>query len=215
MKIFVIGAHGQVGQLLTQKLAHLGNDVYAGIRKADEAGTIEKLGGIPVQFDLMGSIQQMATTIAGTGAQAIIFTAGSGGSTDGDATLNIDLDGAVRSMEAAELDGIKRYLIVSAMGTDDREFWEKSGIRSYYVAKYYADQWLMHRTDLEYTILRPGILTNDAPTDKIEVDPAPDADKHVTRSDVASVAAAALNDPNTIGKIITFANGNVPISELI
>src|SRR5699024_5996922 len=117
------------------------------------------------------------------------------GSTGDDMTLNIDLDGAIKSMIATEKAGIKRFIIVSALGTDNRAFWNQSGIRPYYVAKYYADQWLQHRTNLDYTIVRPGALTNDAPTGKITLDTANSDTTSISREDVAATVVAIVQQP--------------------
>ena len=144
MTTLIIGAHGQVGQHIVQQLAATGETVYGAIRNAEQAETIKSLGGQARMFDLMGTADAMVPAM--NDVDTVIFSAGSGGSTGDDMTLNIDLDGAIKSMIATEKAGIKRFSIVSALGTDDRAFWEKSGIRPYYVAKYYADQWLKNQT---------------------------------------------------------------------
>jgi len=212
MTTLIIGAHGHVGQHIVQQLAATGETVYGGIRNAEQAETITKLGGQARMFDLMGTADAMVPAM--NGIDTVVFSAGSGGSTGDDMTLNIDLDGAIKSMMATEKAGIKRFIIVSALGTDDRSFWEKSGIRPYYVAKYYADQWLQHRTNLDYTIVRPGLLTNDAPTGKIAVDPANADSSKITRSDVAATVVAVVQHPQS-KQIITIVNGDVAIADAI
>ena len=213
MKILIIGAHGHVGQLTTKLLADQGNQVYGGIRDTAQNDEIKTLGGIPVTYDLLGSVAEMTKTIADIKPDAIVFTAGSGGHGGQSGTLNIDLDGAVKTMEAAQQAAVKRFIMVSAFGTGDREFWANSSIRGYYVAKYYADQWLQLRTNLQYTILRPGTLTNDEPTGEINLSGATTGDLTVTRADVAAVIAAVLDNSQTIGEIYTFVNGDEPIDE--
>ncbi|WP_225420400.1 NAD(P)H-binding protein [Lapidilactobacillus bayanensis] len=163
MKILIIGAHGHVGQLTTKLLADQGNQVYAAVRDASQNDELAQLGGIPVAYDLMGSVAEMAQVMTTIKPDAIVFTAGSGGRGGQNRTLNIDLDGAVKTMEAAQQTFVKRFVMVSALGTGERDFWADSSIRGYYVAKYYADQWLQLRTNLQYTILRPGTLTDATP----------------------------------------------------
>lgn len=211
MKILIIGAHGQIGQLATKLLADQGNQVYTGIRDSAQNDEMTALGGIPVIYDLMGSVAEMAKVIGGIKPDAIVFTAGSGGHGGQSGTLNIDLDGAVKTMEAAQQALVKRFVMISAFGAGDREFWANSSIRGYYVAKYYADQWLQLRTNLQYTILRPGTLTNDAPTGEINTSGATTGALTVSRSDVAAVIAAVLDNDQTIGEIYTFVNGSEPI----
>lgn len=212
MTTLIIGAHGHVGQHIVKQLAATGEQVYAGIRSAMQADTITALGGQPRIIDLMGSAEAMVPAMAGV--DTVVFSAGSGGSTGDDMTLNIDLDGAIKSMIATEKAGIKRFIIVSALGTDDRTFWDKSGIRPYYVAKYYADQWLRHQTQLDYTIVRPGILTNDAPTGRITLDPANSDLKSISREDVAAVVVAVVQHPQP-KQTIEFVTGNMAITDAI
>lgn len=212
MTTLVIGAHGHVGQHIVEQLAAMGETVYAGIRSESQAAELKALGGQPRKVDLMGSVDDLAATMAGV--NTVVFSAGSGGSTGDDMTLNIDLDGAVKSMIATEKAEIKRFIIVSAMGTDDRSFWNKSGIRPYYVAKFYADDWLKHRTNLDYTIVRPGILTNDAPTGKITTQTAESSVKSVSRADVAAVVAAIVAHPQP-KQTIEFVNGDTAIDAII
>lgn len=83
----------------------------------------------------------------------------------------------------------------------------------YFIAKYYADDWLMHRTELAYTLIEPGVLTDDMPTNKITITPT--ARGYVTRHDVATTIVTALHTPTTIGKKIGFNNGDVDIKQAI
>lgn len=212
MTTLIIGAHGHVGQHIVEQLAATGETVYGGIRKPEQAEAITKLGGQVRDVNLMGTVEDLLPAMKDV--DTVIFSAGSGGSTGDDMTINIDLDGAIKSMIATEKAGIKRFIIVSAMGTDDRSFWDKSGIRPYYVAKYYADQWLRHRTDLDYTIVRPGILTNDAPTGKITTDSAASENKKISRADVAATVVAIVQHPQS-KQIIEMVNGNDPIADVI
>jgi len=212
MTTLIIGAHGHVGQHIVEQLAATGETVYGGIRKPEQAEAITKLGGQVRDVNLMGTVEDLLPAMKDV--DTVIFSAGSGGSTGDDMTINIDLDGAIKSMIATEKAGIKRFIIVSAMGTDDRSFWDKSGIRPYYVAKYYADQWLRHRTDLDYTIVRPGILTNDAPTGKITTDSAASENKKISRADVAATVVAIVQHPQP-KQIIEMVNGNDPIADVI
>ncbi|MDA5388396.1 SDR family oxidoreductase [Loigolactobacillus backii] len=208
MTVFVVGAHGQIGQMVTAKLHQAGQDVIAGIRDSEQAALFTKIGVKSRQFDLLDLPETMAAAFSD--CDTVIFTACSGGKTGYDGTLNIDLDGAVKTMTAAKLAGVKHYLMVSAMGTADRTFWPQSGIRPYYVAKYYADEWLINRSQLNYTILRPGALTNDPATGLVTVDPDKSAGKSITREDVAEVLVQLVIKPAN-EKIITVVNGATPI----
>lgn len=212
MTTLVIGAHGHVGQHIVQQLADAGETVYGGIRNAEQAAVIEKLGGQARMVNLMGTADELVPAMKDV--DTVIFSAGSGGSTDDDMTLNIDLDGAIKAMHATETAKIKRFIMVSAMGADERSFWDQTGIRPYYVAKHYADQWLQHRTDLDYTIIRPTTLTNDDPTGKITVDPGLDGSTSISRADVAATIVAIVKHPLP-QHILTIVNGDTPIADAI
>ncbi|MFL2028872.1 SDR family oxidoreductase [Loigolactobacillus zhaoyuanensis] len=209
MTAFIVGAHGQIGQLLTEQLAATGEPVLAGIRDQQQAATLSALGGQPRQFDLTSSPQELATAFKDV--DNVVFTAGSGGANGGAGTLKIDLDGAVKTMIAAEQAGVKRYVIVSALYADQRDKWAQTGIEPYYVAKYYADEWLQHRTQLNYTILRPGALTNAGGTGQITLQPATASNKQIPRADVAATIVTVLSKPQTHGQIYELVSGTTPI----
>lgn len=210
MKVFVIGANGNIGRLISQQLSDNGDEVVAGIRKLEQAAFFEDRHIKTAHFDLLGRPEEMGVTL--DGFDAVIFTAGSGGKTGDDMTMLIDLDGAVKSMQGAQIAGVKRFILVSALWAEDRNRWGET-IRPYYAAKFYADEWLRYRTDLDYTIVEPGILTFDDGTGKINTN---DIDGgSVAREDVASTVVAALKQPNTINKTIPILTGDTPINEAL
>ncbi|KZL43188.1 SDR family oxidoreductase [Secundilactobacillus collinoides] len=207
MKVFVIGANGHVGRLVVQQLAASDHEVVAGIRHPDQALFFEDLGVPTAMFDLLSRPEQLGVTL--DGFDAVIFAAGSGGKTGADMTLLVDLDGAVKSMQAAEIAGIKRYVLVSALFADNRNQWSED-IQPYYAAKFYADDWLRHRTTLAYTILEPGALTFDKGIGAINT--AGIARGTIAREDVARAAVASLTTPETIGKTVPMITGTIPIN---
>lgn len=135
------------------------------IRKQEQADEFSNDGVESVVADLEGTVDEIKEAV--NGSDAIVFAAGSGGSTGSDKTLLIDLDGAVKAMEAAEQAGIKRFVMVSALQANNRENWNEA-LRPYYVAKHYADKMLIE-SQLDYTIVRPGGLLNDPGTGKVKV----------------------------------------------
>lgn len=213
-KILIIGAHGQIGQLLTKKLAE--SDDYnpvAFLRKEGQKSDFSDVETDMVIGDLEESIDSLSEKFKG--CDAIVFTAGSGGSTGADKTLAIDLDGAVRSMEAAKKAGIERFVMVSAAGSDNREFWDKADMKPYYVAKHYADE-MLRTTDLDYTILRPVRLTNDEGTGRFKANNSPEGlNQEISRADVAEAIVYLLNNDSSSGKTIEISNGEESIQEAI
>ncbi|MGB6035211.1 MAG: NAD(P)H-binding protein, partial [Cryomorphaceae bacterium] len=130
-------------------------------------------------------------------------------------TLAIDLDGAVRTMEAAKHAGIKRFVMVSAAGADDRSFWDKAEMKPYYVAKHYADEMLRH-SGLDYTILRPVMLTNNKSAGLIIAsETMKGLNKEIPRADVAKVIEEVINREDTYGKTIEMSEGYHAIEEAI
>ena len=149
------------------------------------------------------------------GLDAVVFTAGSGGRTGYDITLEIDLDGAVKSMIAAEKVGIKRFVMVSAYLADDRSRWEASGIKPYFIVKHFSDR-EKQRTSLDYTILRPVRLTDEEGRGKVTIKALPEGmQKAIPREDVATTILEVLDHPETIGKIMAMSTGETPIKEVI
>lgn len=210
MKVFVIGAHGNVGRLVVSQLKMAGHEVTAGIRNPEQKSDFEEDGIKTANVDLLGKPESLAVSL--DEFDAVVFTAGSGGKTGDDMTLLIDLDGAVKSMQAAEIAGVKRYVMVSAMFAEDRNRWSET-IKPYYVAKFYADEWLRYRTNLDYTILEPGVLTFDEGTGKINTDGIEGG--AIAREDVASAVVASLALPNTIKKTIPMVNGTIGIKDAL
>lgn len=211
MKVFVVGANGQVGQEVVNTLhkdeAH---EVAAMVRKDEQQKEFEQKGVHAVLADLEGSVDDLAKAM--NGYDAVIFAAGSGGSTGADMTLLIDLDGAVKTVEAAEQAGVKRYVMLSAFGAGDRSTWSDE-IKPYYVAKYYADHHV-EESSLDWTILRPGALTNDAPTGRYAAgkDAKPG---DITRDDVAHALAHVVGDSSTYGKSIELVNGDQELGDAL
>ncbi|MGV2963163.1 SDR family oxidoreductase [Paenibacillus sp. AGC30] len=211
MNVLVIGANGQIGKFVVEQLVQEGkHTVTAMIRKPEQADALKKLGADVVIGDLEGSVEDLAEAMKDH--NAIVFTAGSGGSTGQDKTLLIDLDGAVKTMEAAEQQGISRYVLVSAYGADQREKWSES-IKPYYVAKHYADRALF-ASDLNYTIIRPGGLKNEPGTGNIAVgtDLEPGS---ISREDVARVIVASLQEEKTYRMAFDLVAGEHPVEDAL
>lgn len=206
---FIVGANGAIGHLLMQQFQEKNFNFTAGVRKQEQLDSLKEKGINAKSFDLQGSVEDIAESLKG--ADSIIFSAGSGGKTGDDMTLEIDLDGAVKTMEAAQIAGIKRFVIVSSIYADSREAFDDSPIKPYMIAKFYADREL-RRSTLDYTILHPGYLTNDAPTGKIKVDDISD-DIKISRSDVAASLIHLVNDDKSIRKDYTIVNGDTAIKD--
>ena len=212
MNVLVIGANGQIGKHLVRLLQDSDeHTVKAMVRKEEQVEAMKENGIEAVLANLEGSVDEI--TEAATGADAVVFTAGSGGSTGADKTLLIDLDGAVKSMEAAEKAGVDRFVIVSAYQAHNRDSWADSPIKPYMVAKHFADK-ALEASSLNYTIVRPGGLLNDPATNKIEIAENIESGS-IPREDVAKVIVASLTEESTYRKGFDLMSGDTPISEAV
>lgn len=210
-RVLIIGGHGKIALRLAPLLVSRGDEVTSVIRNPDHEAEVAQTGATPVVADVENLDAAGLTGIV-RGHDAIVWTAGAGGG-DPERTYAVDRDAAIRSMEAAEISGVSRYVMVSYLRSS-REHGVPSDnpFFAYAESKSLADEHL-RGTDLDWTILGPGPLTLDEPTGLIAVeDPG---DGRVTRADVAAVAAAALADPSTVRRTIGFGNGSVPIADAI
>ena len=211
MNIFVVGANGQIGKHVIRKIQDTNeHTAIAMVRKEEQMAQLKEQGTKTVLLDREGSIDDIAD--AAKGADAIIFTAGSGGHTGADKTMMIDLDGAIKTIEAAKQVGVKRFIMISAIGVHHRDNWMSSA-PYYSAAKYYADVWL-ENSGLDYTIIRPGGLTNNSGTGKVKV--AINLERgEISREDVASAIVVALENDQTIGKAFDMIGGATPIEDAL
>ena len=213
MKVLVVGANGQIGKHLVsfiQKSDDL--QAKAMIRKEEQASYFKELGADTAIVDLEGEIDDIAE--AAKDVDAVVFTAGSGPKTGKDKTIMVDLDGAVKTIEATKKAGVKRFVMVSSFDTTRKAIQEApESFAPYVAAKHYADEWLKD-TDLDYTIVHPGGLTNDEATGKVTVGMSGELGQ-VPREDVAQTIFATLKNDSTIGKEFQVISGETPVEEAV
>lgn len=209
--IIIIGGHGKIALLAAPQLIAAGHTVRSVIRNPDHAADVAATGADAILLD----IEQTGTEAiaeALQGADAVVWSAGAGGG-DPARTAAVDHEAAVRSMDAAAAIGVKRYVMVSYFGAaTDHGVPADNPFFAYAQAKAAADDYL-RSTDLEWTILGPSTLTDDAPTGLISTTDAEGAS--VSRADVAAVITAALDELHTVRRTIAFNTGTVPIAEAI
>lgn len=211
MKVLVIGANGQIGQKVVRLLhANEQYTVRAMVRKEEQLEKLKNENIEAVYASLEGTVKELEAAMKG--CDAVVFTAGSGGSTGSDKTLLIDLDGAAKSIEAAENVGVNRFIMVSALQAHHRENWNEN-LKPYYVAKHYADK-ILEASSLDYTIIRPGGLTNDAGTGKVDV--ATNLTRGtIPREDVAKVVVTSLTEEGTYKKSFDLLAGDKNIEQAL
>lgn len=209
MKVFVAGATGRVARLLIQELLEAGHIVYAGARQPEKLA-IQHDSLVPLQLDLHAELSTLVDKLEGM--DAAYFTAGSRGQD----LLQTDAFGAVKLMQASQTAGLKRFILLSSLFATQPDKWGQPGLASltdYNIAKFFADHWLINQTDLDYTILQPGGLTETEASGKVSFD----VDKVGANSigNVAKVLAQLLSAEHTIGKVITMLDGDLPIEQAV
>ena len=208
MKTLIIGANGNIGRRLVDKLVQTGHEVRAMVRSDKQRQALEEMGAEVVLGDLEAEFEPALNN-----CDALVFTAGSGSKTGADKTILIDMWGAIKTIKACEEAGVKRYIMVSSRDAGDPDHGSPA-IRHYNVAKHIADDYLVHST-LDYTILRPGQLTDLAGTGLVQtVRPAQEM-QTITRDDIAEAIMICLDEKSTIGKIVELYQGNTPVKDAL
>jgi uncharacterized protein YbjT (DUF2867 family) len=203
MRVVVAGGHGQVALLLERVLADRGDDPVGIVRNRDHVPDLRRAGAEAVVLDLEETgVRELASVLAG--ADAVVFAAGAGPGSGAARKETVDRGAAVLLADAAQRAGVRRYVMVSAMGTDRADPDSDDVFAVYLRAKRAADEDLMSR-DLDWTVVRPGRLTDEASTGRVRVGDLPPGE--VTRADVAAVLAQVLVTDGTIGKAFDVLGG--------
>lgn len=211
MKVLIIGANGQIGKHIVKMLGLSSeHTAKAMIRKEEQRVTMNELGADEI---VIGDLEKDFSH-AYDGVDSVIFAAGSGGSTGKDKTESVDLKGAVTSIEEAGKFGVQRFVLISSIRADRPEDGPKQ-MQHYLKAKGTADEALQHSA-LNYTILRPGGLSNDPATGtitaKLSLD---DISSTISREDVASAAVNSLTIEETFYSTIEILSGDTSIGEAL
>ncbi len=209
MDVVVVGGHGQVAMRLMKLLAERGDSPRGIVRKTEQAADLEAIGAEPIVLDIEN--KEIGDAVAGS--EAVVFAAGAGPGSGPARKRTVDYGGAVNLVEAAQAHRINRYVIVSAIGANHPERWSEQ-MRPYYEAKAEADEFLAN-SGLAYTIVRPGRLTDEPGTGKVEVAEEIGRPGSVPRDDVALVIAEVIGADNTIGKGVDLLGGDTPVREAI
>ncbi|MEU7485494.1 SDR family oxidoreductase [Streptomyces sp. NPDC042319] len=214
MRIVIAGGHGQIALRLERLLAARGDEVAGIIRRPEQAGDLLAAGAEPVVCDLeKASADEVARHL--DGADAAVFAAGAGPGSGEDRKETVDRDAAKLFANAAEAVGVRRFVVISAMGAD-REPPEGTDpvFAAYLRAKGAADADVRARTALDWTILRPGRLTDDPGTGSVRLAESTGRGD-VTRDDVAAVLAALLQEPGTSGRTLELIGGDTPVEDAV
>lgn len=209
-KVLVIGANGQTGTHITEKLKSLsGFEPIAMIRDEKQKEKFDGMKVKSVKGDLEGDIDDAIKSV-----DYVVFAAGSGPSTGTDKTYAVDRDGAIKSIDKSKEHGIEKYVMLSSMGAHDPQIVKEGAFREYLVAKHDADEHLK-KSGLDYTIVRPGALTEDKGKGKIQAASHLNKRGEIAREDVAEVMVNSLSNADVSDQTFEILEGDSSISEAL
>jgi uncharacterized protein YbjT (DUF2867 family) len=207
--IVIAGGHGKIALRLARLLSARGDTVRSLIRNPGHAAGVHATGAEPLVAD-MEELDSLAEFVEG--ADAVVFAAGAGPGSGPERKRTVDLGAAVKLLEAAEATGARRYLMVSSIGAGDPASGAEA-MRPYLEAKAEADA-ALSASDLEWTIVRPGGLTDEPGTGLVQVGLL-EPGGWVTRDDVAAVLVGCLDEPRTVRRTFALLQGETPIAEAL
>ncbi|MBB3038212.1 NAD(P)H-binding protein [Hoyosella altamirensis] len=214
-RVIIAGGHGQIALHLTRLLDERGVQAVGLIRNPEHGADVRAAGGEPAAIDLESASVEDVTAVL-SGADATVFAAGAGPGSGVARKDTVDRAAAVLLADAAEAAGVKRFIQISAFGAgepipdDAEEVWA-----AYLKAKSAAESDLVRRGDLEWTILRPGRLTDNTATGLVNLAEPTIPKGDVTREDVALVIAELLHAPGTAHKVLMLTEGETPFGEAV
>ena len=214
MRVVIAGGHGKIALLLERLLAGRGDQPVGLVRNPAHVADVQKAGAEAVVCDLeAASAEDVARLLSG--AAAVVFAAGAGAGSGAPRKDTVDRGASVLIADAAERAGVRRFVQVSSMGAGQPpqpgadEVWA-----AYITAKTAAEADLRAR-DLDWTILRPGGLTDAPATGRIRLAPPPVPRGTIPRADVAAVIAALLDNPGTRHQTLELVSGDSPVAAAV
>ncbi|GGR39347.1 NAD(P)H-binding protein [Streptomyces roseolus] len=208
MRIVIAGGHGRIALRLERLLSAGGHEAVGLIRRPEQAEDLRAAGAEPVVLDLeSASVEEVAEVLRG--ADAAVFAAGAGPGSGAARKDTVDRDAAVLLADAAERAGVRRFVVVSSMGADAGHAGDEV-FDVYLRAKGAADDAVRSRPGLDWTVLRPGMLTDDAGTGLVRLE-ARTGRGPVPRDDVAAVLAELVDSPGTAGLTLELVSGSTPV----
>jgi nucleoside-diphosphate-sugar epimerase len=209
MDVLVAGGHGQIARRLLRLLAQRGHTARGLIRNPDHVADLESDGAHPILCDLEhDDVRQFIG-----GADAIVFAAGAGPGSGAERKLSMDRDGAVKLLDATA-ERATPYVIVSSVGAENPPPDEDDDVFSVYLrAKAGADA-AVQASDRDWTIVRPGRLTDDPGSGRVRIDTMPFRGD-VPREDVAEVLAAVLHQPRANRRVLYVNGGEDAVEDVL
>ena len=208
--VVIAGGHGQIALRLAALLSARGDQVCGLIRNPDHEADVRATGARPVVAD-MEALDDLSDLLEGV--NAVVFAAGAGPGSGPERKRTVDLGAAVKLLEGARRAGVRRYLMISSMGAGDPAVGAEA-MRPYLEAKGQADAALA-ASDLDWTIVRPGVLTDEPGTGRVEVAGSLGRFGSISRDDVAAVLVGCLDEPRTVRATFELLQGETPIAQAL
>ncbi|MGB3187685.1 MAG: NAD(P)H-binding protein [Ornithinimicrobium sp.] len=186
MRIVVTGTDERLGRILADKLQAREDDVV-------------KVSGSTTS-DHVPSFEN---------ADAVLCTAGCDPEED-ETTGLADVDATVKAAQAA---GVLRYIRVSANGAFDPHLAEPD--RQPFLQSQHEAEGAVRAPGLQWTVVRPGTMTDDPETGRVHIQVYPDRCGAVSRGDVAEVVIALIDKPWTMAMVLELWSGTDPIDQAI
>lgn len=214
MRIVIAGGHGQIALRLATLLAARGDEVVGLVRNPAHVDDVGAAGASAVVLDLEDAgVDALAEALSG--ADAVVFAAGAGPGSGVARKDTVDRAAAQLLADAAARAGVRRYLLVSAIGIDSEPDAERGEQWAAYVRAKKAAEDAVRATDLDWTFLRPGRLTDDTGTGLVRLGPPDIGYAEITRDDTAAVLVALLDTPATAGLVLDAVGGNTPVTDAV
>ncbi|MEJ7795582.1 MAG: SDR family oxidoreductase [Nocardioides sp.] len=212
-RIAVVGGHGQIARLLHPLLLEAGHQPVALVRTQEHADALTAEGVETRFLDIEDSTDADFAT-AFDGCRGVVFAAGGGPDGNIERKRTVDLEGSLKSIAGADTAGIRRFVQVSAISVDGPLPDDVDAVwKAYVEAKRDADA-ALRASNLAWTIVRPGKLTDDAGTGRVAVGPNVERGE-IPRADVAAVVAAVLADDRTVAHQWNVVSGDDAIVDAI
>jgi uncharacterized protein YbjT (DUF2867 family) len=214
MRVVIAGGHGKIALLLERLLAERGDQAVGLIRNPAHVADVQQAGAEAVVCDLeAASAEDVAGLLAG--ADAVVFAAGAGPGSGVPRKDSVDRAASVLMADAAQRAGVSRFVQISSMGAGQPPQPGRDEVWAAYITAKTAAEADLRARDLDWTILRPGGLTDAPATGKVRLAAPPVPRGTVPRADVAAVIAALLDTPGSRHQTLELVGGDSPVAAAV
>jgi len=214
MRVVIAGGHGKIALLLERLLAGRGDQAVGLVRNPAHVADVSDAGAEAVVCDLeAASADDVAALLSG--AAAVVFAAGAGAGSGAPRKDTVDRGASVLMADAAERAGVRRFVQISSMGAGQPPRPGTDEVWAAYIAAKTAAEDDLRARDLDWTIVRPGHLTDAPATGRVRLAVPPVPAGNVPRADVAAVIAALLDEPGTWHQTLELTGGDSPVAAAV